>query len=68
MHKRGRIIAATALSIIGVSFLAFSQLGGGQLEAASVAQTGFDWAKALVWGGAGVLVISALMFISASAE
>jgi hypothetical protein len=68
MHKRGRVAGATALAIIGVSLVVFGQLGGGQLEAASVAETGLNWVKILIWAGAGVLVISALMFISASAE
>jgi hypothetical protein len=68
MHKRGRIVGATALAIIGVSFIVLTQVGGGQLEAASVAETGYNWLKILVWSGAGMLTVSALMFISASAE
>jgi len=68
MYKRGRIVGATALSILGVCAVAVGQLGGGQLEAAGVAETGLNWVKIMVWGGAGMLVVSALMFISASAE
>lgn len=41
-------------------------IGGGNLQAAGIAETGFDLSKLLVWGGAAVLVISAVLFISAS--
>lgn len=68
MHRRSRVITATMFSVIGVTLLVFSQLGGGQLEAATIAQTGYNWAKIMVWSGAGLLMVSALLFISANAE
>ncbi len=48
--------------------MATNLLGGSSLHAQGIATTGFDWAKLIIWAGVGVLVISALMFISASAE
>ncbi|QQG49966.1 MAG: hypothetical protein HZB70_00010 [Candidatus Berkelbacteria bacterium] len=66
MNKRTRVISATALAVVGVAILA-----GGfnpSLNAAGIAESSFDLTKYLVWGGAGALGVSALLFISASAE
>lgn len=45
-----------------------SFVGGSDLQAAGVNETGLDIAKYMIWGGAGALFISAILFISASAE
>jgi hypothetical protein len=66
MTKRFRIMGASALAVIGISIL----VGGfnPSLNAAGVADTGIDLGRYLVWGGVGALVVSALLFLSASAE
>jgi len=68
MGKRGRVVGATALMLVGALMVITSYIGGTDLKAAGVEQAGFDVARYLVWGGAGALLISALLFISASAE
>lgn len=66
MTKRFRVVSGAALAVIGLSVL----VGGFNptLNAAGVAETGFDLGKYLVWGGVAALVASALLFLSASAE
>lgn len=66
MTKRLRVMTGAALAVIGISVL----VGGfnPSLNAASVADTGVDLGKYLVWGGVTALVASALLFLSASAE
>lgn len=69
MTKRFRIISASALAVAGIAVLAGGFLPGTTtLNASGVAETGFDLTKYLIWGGVGALIISALLFISASAE
>jgi len=68
MTKRFQVISATLLVIVGAVGLVGSYLGGGELSAASVSQIGFDLTKILIWGGVGALIVSALLFISASAD
>lgn len=68
MNPRSKVIGATALMVIGGGLVVMSLVGGSELQASGVAETGFDLARLLIWGGVGALVISALMFISASAK
>ena len=68
MSKRFQLVSATILLIVGAVGLMGSYLGGGELTAASVAETGFDLTKIFIWGGAAALILSALLFIGASAE
>lgn len=68
MQRRGKIVGASVLAVAGATLVMVNLLGGSSLHAQGLATTGFDWAKLIIWAGVGVLVISALMFISASAE
>lgn len=68
MNKRTRVISATAFMVLGGLLMITSFVGGTDLKAAGVAETGFDVSKVLIWGGVGALVVSAFLFISASAE
>jgi hypothetical protein len=68
MNRRGKIVGASVLAVIGVVLMATDFLGGSNLQAASVGSTGTDYAKLFIWIGVVALVISALLFISASAE
>lgn len=68
MGKRTRVVGATALMLVGGLMVITSFVGGADLKAAGLDQTGLDIAKYLIWGGAGALLISAVLFISASAE
>jgi hypothetical protein len=68
MQKRTRIVGASVLLVLGGLLIAMNTLGGDGLHAAAVAESGFDWVKYLVWGGIASLFLSALLFISASAE
>ena len=68
MGKRSRVISATALMVLGGFLVVTSFVGGSDLQAAGVNETGFDIAKYMIWGGAAALFISAILFISASAE
>lgn len=69
MTKRSRVIMAVAVGIIGLSSVV-AGVGGNDpsLNAVGAAETGVDIVKFLVWGGIVALVISAVLFISASAE
>jgi hypothetical protein len=69
MTKRSRVIMAVAVGIIGLSSVV-AGVGGNDpsLNAVGAAETGVDIVKFLVWGGIAALVISAVLFISASAE
>lgn len=68
MGKRTRVVIATLMLVLGGSVMSLGFIGGGTLQAAAIAETGFNWTRALIWGGAGGLLISAFMFLSASAE
>lgn len=68
MGKRSKVITATALMTLGAFMVITAGVGGGDLQAASVDQTGLDIARYLVWAGAGSLLISAFLFISAGAD
>ncbi|HSX41723.1 MAG TPA: hypothetical protein VLE93_00035 [Candidatus Saccharimonadales bacterium] len=68
MQRRLKIVGASALAVIGVLLMAANLLGGSSLHAQGIATTGFDWAKLIIWAGVGFLVVSALLFISASTE
>lgn len=52
--------------VVGMGFFAINLAGG--LNAASFGQAGTDITKYFLWGGVGLLVISALLYIRASAE
>lgn len=54
--------------VLGGFMVVTSFVGGTDLKAAGVAEAGFDVSRLLIWGGVGALVISAFLFISASAE
>jgi len=60
---------AVAIAVIGLSTLT-AGIGGNDptLNAVGAAETGIDVVKFLVWGGIAALIISAILFISASAE
>jgi len=68
MTRRGKVVGGGALVIIGGFLLAINALGGSDLHAAGLQTTGYDITRLFIWGGASALVISALLFISASAE
>lgn len=61
-------MAASVLAFIGAAAMGTSLLGGTTLQAAAVGTTGHDYSKIFIWAGVGFLVVSALLFISASAE
>ncbi len=66
MTKRFRIMGGAALAVIGISVL----VGGfnPSLSAAGVNESGLSLSRYFIWGGIGALVISALLFLSASAD
>jgi hypothetical protein len=68
MNKRTRVISATAFMVLGGFLMITSFVGGTDLKAGGVAEAGFDVSKFLIWSGVGALVVSAFLFISASAE
>lgn len=68
MGKRIRITFAIVMLLVGATSVSVAYIGGGTLSASSVAQTGFDWGRVFIWGGAATLAVSAFMFLSASAE
>ena len=68
MTKRSQVVMASALLVVGISFFVINVAGGAPLSAASVGQAGIDLTKYFLWGGVGLLVISALLYIRASAE
>lgn len=68
MSKRTRVVGATALMVLGGFMVVTSFIGGADLKAAGVAETGIDLGKIFIWGGAAALLVSAFLFISASAE
>lgn len=67
MSRRTQVVTASALTVLGFVGLAMTALGG-ELKAVSLNQTGLDSAKISLWGGIGLLVISALLYIRASAD
>lgn len=56
------------MMVIGGFLVVTSLIGGSDLQASGVAETGLNLGKIFIWGGAGALIISAFLFISASAE
>ena len=68
MTKRSQVVMASALLIVGIGFFAINLVGGPSLSAASVGQAGIDLSKYFLWGGGGLLVVSALLYIRASAD
>ncbi|MDO8650385.1 MAG: hypothetical protein Q7K33_03725 [Candidatus Berkelbacteria bacterium] len=68
MTKRSQVVMASALLVVGISFFVINIAGGASLSAASVGQAGIDLTKYFLWGGVGLLVISALLYLRASAE
>ncbi|MEX1123678.1 MAG: hypothetical protein WEC81_00675 [Patescibacteria group bacterium] len=68
MGKRSKVVSATALMLVGGLLVIARFVGGSDLQAAGLDQTGLDFSRYLIWGGAGALLISAVLFISASAE
>jgi len=65
MNKRTQVVTASALAVISLTALAGSFV---PLNAAGIGGTGFDYTKIFLWGGGILLVISALLYIRASAE
>lgn len=68
MSRRSQVVLASAMLVTGISFAVISGTGGSELSAASVGQAGIDLTKYFLWGGVGLLVISALLYIRASAD
>jgi len=68
MSRRSQVVVASALLVVGVGFFTINAFGGQSLSAASVGESGIDLTKYFLWGGVGLLVISALLYIRASAE
>ncbi|MCR4278144.1 MAG: hypothetical protein NUV80_05705 [Candidatus Berkelbacteria bacterium] len=67
MSKRTQVVLAGASMVVGLAFITIKFVGGSSLEAASVGQAGIDLTKYFLWGGDGLLLISALLYIRASA-
>lgn len=68
MSKRSRVIGATIMTILGVAVLAMPVIGGTDLKAGGLTEVGYDFTKIFVGVGVGMLTLSALLFVSASAE
>jgi len=68
MTKRSQVVMASALLVAGVGFAVVAVTGGTTLSAASVGQAGIDLTKYFLWGGVALLVVSALLYLRASAE
>lgn len=68
MTKRTQLLGATALLVIGIGLVVASYGGNPSLNAAGLAESGFDVGKVLIYGGIFLLIISALLFMSASSE
>ncbi|OGD62699.1 hypothetical protein A3A71_01635 [Candidatus Berkelbacteria bacterium RIFCSPLOWO2_01_FULL_50_28] len=64
MNKRFRVVLGSVLTVIAAG-LVFS--GSGQLNASGIVDTDFNIAKILTWVGVSILIVGALLFISASA-
>ena len=60
-------MTASALMVIGLSFLAMNFVAP-TLNAVSIGPAGTDLTQYFLWGGVGLLVVSALLYIRASAE
>ena len=54
--------------VVGIGFFAVNLAGGPELSALSLEGAGVDLTKYFLWGGVGLLVVSALLYIRASAE
>ena len=68
MTKRSQVVMASALLVAGVGLAGVAGMGGTTLSAASVGQAGIDLTKYFLWGGVALLVVSALLYLRASAE
>lgn len=66
MNPRVKVIGATALMIVGIAVVAVGALGGSGLSAAGIGSASFDLTKILVWAGGITLLVSAILFVSAS--
>lgn len=67
MSKRIRVVTAVALAIIGAAILATTFAG--PLHASGVNEAvGFDLSKLFLWGGAGIVILSAVIFLSVSGD
>lgn len=67
MNKRFRVVLGSVLTVVAAGLIFTSAQGGTQLNAAAVASNEFDIAKILTWVGVSILIVGALLFISASA-
>ena len=66
--KRSQVVLASVLMVFGLVFLA-GKVFLPPLNAVGVGgAAGFDYTKIFLWGGAALLVVSALLYIRASAE
>ena len=68
MTKRSQVVMASALLVAGVGLAGVAGMGGTTLSAASVGQAGIDLTKYFLWGGVALLVLSAFLYLRASAE
>ena len=68
MSKRTQVVLASALMVVGIGLFTVNFAGGPELTALSLEGTGFDLTKYFLWGGVGLLVVSALLYIRASAD
>jgi len=68
MTKRSRVVGATIMTILGIAILSLPLVGGTELKAAGVDQVGYDFTKIFIWVGVGLLVLSALLFISTNTD
>ena len=68
MTKRSQVVMASALLVAGGGLAGVAAMGGTTLSAASVGQAGIDLTKYFLWGGVALLVVSALLYLRASAE
>jgi len=65
MSRRSQVILASAITVVGLAAL----IGSPVLNAAGVnGTTGTDYTKIFLWAGGILLVISAFLYIRASAE
>ncbi|MBI4948502.1 hypothetical protein HY844_03055 [Candidatus Berkelbacteria bacterium] len=65
MSRQVKIIFASLFIILGVILIATTVIGGGDLKAGSVENTGYDLSTILLWSGFGSVGISAFLFVLA---
>jgi len=72
MSRRSQVITASALTVIGLAAIAanYVPLATAPLNAFTIGATSasFDFTKIFLWTGAALLVVSALLYIRASAD